>query len=71
MRKPLVFDCPSTNVAMLCHVELGCLTRDKALELMCQIVCPCGQDHVVSLSKAKYFDRHFEAEPSRYEGHSA
>lgn len=63
MARSLVFDCPLTNIAVITRVQLGSLTRQRALELSCEVACPCGRHHVFPLSQSKFFERDFATTP--------
>jgi hypothetical protein len=65
MALPLVFDCPTTNVAVMARVELGRLSREKATELSFELACPCGEHHVLPLVGARFFGEHFDKKPPR------
>ena len=42
------------------QLELGNLTRAHAMQLMCEIDCPCGERHEFPLYECKFFDLYFD-----------
>lgn len=60
MSAPLVFTCPNIGIAVMRSLELGNLSRAHAMQIMCEVECPCGERHEFRLSDAYFFDRYFE-----------
>jgi len=64
MNRPLVFDCPTTNLVVITRVELRSFALEKVMELSFELHCPCGHLHVLPVRSARSFRQLFDEQRS-------
>ncbi len=64
-RRPLVFNCPDSNVTMISHAVADADIAWKGRDIPFEVDCPCGRRHTYTLGDGYWWLQKSAAQASR------